>query len=352
MKKFEIDHFVKDKLAHLQPEFDEQAWDDLEKKLDKEDHSQRAFIWWWQLDKIAAVFVVGLFGYLVYYLYTNNSVDNHIPLYAENSINFLKKAEKKTDVSPRQKEQKNDSYVYQEPKKIIKPFVEKKLIVPVSQKEEQTIAINFDRRFQDKYFHNDFSKDLKPAKAFVIDSSFVANQVSKKNKRKRQSFGVALSPVISPNGLQAGLGYTHEVALSKNVSVLSGINYTPWSSNMPVNAINTLSSPSSINPDVKVKLNTIEIPLEAKVKVAKNVAVSGGVSNTLLIKETIGNVVNNNPELSISSINLGVSYDIKISKNSQINLQPYYRIPVQSIGLSGTQLSGFGLRTGFSYNTR
>jgi hypothetical protein len=357
MKKFEIDNFIKDKLVHLQPEFDEQAWDDLEKKLDREDDNRKALLWWWQWDKIAAIFVVGFFGYLAHYLYTNNSVENRKPLYAKNTTKSSDKLEKNLKTSPRQEEKQDIFYTYQEPKNTFKPLQNKKRIVTVSQEQtEEAQALSFDKSLQNKYFHNDFSLDLKPAQAFAIDSNFVANQgVSKKNRRKRQSFGVALSPVISPKGLQGGLGYTHEVALTDKVSVMSGINYTPWSSSQPsailLGGVSN-SSVNFVNPDIKVKLNTIEIPIEAKVKVAKNVAVSGGVSNTLLINETIGNVVNNNPELSISSINLGVSYDIKISKNSQINLQPYYRIPVQSVGLSGTQLSGFGLRTGFSYNTR
>ncbi|MCU0436795.1 MAG: hypothetical protein MUC49_02710 [Raineya sp.] len=355
MKKFEIDNFIKDKLAHLQPEFDEQAWDDLERKLDNEDDDRKAILWWWHWDKIAAIFVVGFFGYLTHYLYTNHSQKNNNQAFTKIQIKKSGRIEKKIETLSSSKEQQEIVYSYQEPKTISKTLQSKKLVVAVSQQYPQEAqTLSFDRNLQDKYFHNDFSDELNPNKVFLIDSNLTFKQeITKKNKHKRQSFGVALSPVISPKGLQAGLGYTHQVALSEKVSVVSGISYTPWTSNMPMKLTGGVtSSMGSVRPDVKVKLNTIEIPLEAKVKVAKNVAVSGGISNTLLLKETIGNVVNNDPELSISSINLGVSYDIKISKNSQLNLQPYYRIPIQSVGISGTQFSGFGLRTGFSYNTR
>jgi len=355
MKQFDVDNFFKEKLTNLQPEFNEHAWDDLEKRLDnQEDHE--TVVAWWRWGKVAAVFVVGFLGYLSYSYYTGNQTDK-FDSYAQSFLPFVIESSPKEikTVEPVESEKVMNKIQQASlnPHTSSKVYKGKRQLVKLERSKntnKEVAALNFDRKLKEKNFEPESSEDIKESLAsFSLDSHWVASPdepMSRENVRGQHTFGVAFSPIINPQGLQAGIGYTHEVAISEKTSVLSGLNYTPWASNLPTFDANGISAPT------KVKLNTLEIPLEAKVKVGKNVAVSGGVSNTILLKETIGNVVNNNAEWNISSINVGVSYDIKISKHSQLNLQPYYRIPLQSVGLSGTQISGFGLRTGFSYNTR
>jgi len=349
MEKMKIDEFFKEKLTNLEIEFDEEVWNDLEKKLDKKKRRDRVLVWWWHWEKIAAVFVFGSLGYGIYHFSEkefhkqNNQVElvaRQEPKEASNKKQNLEPTPRNTATTSRKQEN-----VFLFPK-----IKEPKNFTYTQENPKQVEAINLDRILEERNIHTSIALQ---ALTLDVSDSLATNTASEENKKSTNishTIGLAFSPVISPNGLQAGLGYTHEFGITERASLVSGVAYTPWAGTnnlaMANNAQNSfIPDPASNN----IRLQTLEIPLETKIKITENLSVSSGISNTFLLQEKIADVVNNDFEWSISSLNVGVQYDIHIGKNSQLNLQPYYRFPLQSIGSAGTQISGFGLRAGYSY---
>ena len=347
MERINIDDFFKEKIIETHTEFDEQAWDSLETLLDKKKRKDKVFVWWWHWEKIAAVFLLGLLGYAVYDF-------NYKPKSEKNQVAFKKQiAPEKTfafkeslpeSIEKNQKKQpivnyKNDTYT---PKK------NPQIIVIQFENSNHEETINLDRNLQERFLEN--RKEIKVANLAISDSSLLANETANEPEKQNIShtIGFAFSPAISPNGLQAGLGYTHEFGISERTSIVSGLAYTPWTSSNNNNAF-VDNTASMVDVGNNIRLQTIEIPLEAKIKITEKLSFSSGISNTFLLQEKIGDAINNDFEWSISSLNVGLQYDLRIGKNSHLNLQPYYRFPLQSIGSVGTQISGFGLRAGYSY---
>lgn len=333
-----IDDFFREKISTIQVEFEEEAWNDLEKQLNKKKHKERVLLWWWHWEKIAAVLLIGFLGYGVYDFNQNSSgskrqvgqknerkeakIFSFRKAFSKNSIknqentstpsykNFITENKNKTKIIHFTSQNKADSVIF----------------------ERNLVARNLPRK--QWYWHS-------PSTSNSLVSH--ANQEKKNTWKVSHTIGFAFSPLISPSALQAGVGYTHEFGVSKRTSVVSGLAYTPWVGNTKKNDNHLVATNKNVH------LQTIEIPLEAKVKITEKLSISSGVNNTFLLQEKIGDATNNDLEWGISSLNIGVQYDLRIGKNSYINLQPYYRFPLQSIGSAGTQISGFGVRTGYSY---
>lgn len=352
MEKMNIDEFFKEKLIKIETEFEEDAWEDLEAQLDKKERKDRVFVWWWHWEKIAAVLVIGFWGYVGYYFTQNPAISTQ-----KNLVELISKQKTEKTFSPPKAQQKNieSSKERQElVKNMPSPFIQKHIIYIEfweNQQPETHKAENFDRDLQERNLR---SSSEKIAFALPIPDSlntWAAHSETPSNHfGVSHSFGFAFSPVISPSGLQAGLGYTHELGISEKTSIVSGLAYTPWTSSLANNLSPASNLSNALPVDASnIRLQTLEIPLEAKIKITEKLSVSSGVSNTLLLQEKIGEAINNEFEWSISSLNVGLQYDLRVSKNSYLNLQPYYRFPLQSVGSAGTQISGFGLRAGYSY---
>lgn len=342
MERINIDDFFKEKITNIHTEFEEEAWKDMETLLDKKKSKDKVLVWWWHWEKIAAVLLLGFLGYSIYdFSYKNTSQKNQIVL--KNKIapekafalkeNLLESTEKNQQKQPILNNKKNTYNSKKHPQ----------ITVVYFENERPEEAISFDRDLEERNLKNSWKVEAR--NLFLADSlnNFLASERedSKLNPKVAHTIGFAFSPVISPKGLQAGLGYTHELGISERTSIVSGVAYTPWTSKVANN--------SAIDAGNNIHLQTLEIPLEAKVKITEKLSFSGGVSNTLLLQEKIGDAINNDFEWSISSLNIGLQYDLRLGKNSYLNLQPYYRFPLQGVGSAGTQISGFGLRTGYSY---
>lgn len=349
-KKIYIDDFFKEKITQVFVEFDEQAWEDLEAQLDKKKRKDRLIVWWWHWEKVAAIFVFGLLGYGSFYFLqkpTHKQAISDIKFISEKKVNIYPKTYNKPQNAEIEKQNiqlHTETSLVNKQKTLKKPHQE----ATIETNREEVAHTYLDRNLQARNLKSSFQ--IGSTKLNFADTTSQFEEDEAKNLAKvAHKFGFALSPVLSPNGLQAGLGYTHEFGISECTSLVSGVAYTPWTgtSNIMADNAGNLVYPSQT--DNNVRLQTLEIPLEAKIKIVENLSVSSGISNTLLLQEKAGEVINNDFEWSITSLNLGLQYDIRIGKNSQLNLQPYYRFPLQSIGSAGTQISGFGLRAGYSY---
>ena len=117
--------------------------------------------------------------------------------------------------------------------------------------------------------------------------------------------------------------------------------------------------------NLKSNCSVIEIPLKAKYdfisKTNFDLFVSGGVSSYIITKEkNVYNVTLNGSQEKLLGVykknnyglpavaNISIGYEHSISKNLNIRIEPYLKIPLQGMGVGSLHVTSAGLQLGIT----
>jgi hypothetical protein len=116
---------------------------------------------------------------------------------------------------------------------------------------------------------------------------------------------------------------------------------------------------------VQSKISVLEIPINLKYDVLKvkkgNLFVSGGISSYILTNEKNqyqasmnGNnetMTGNYPEHQnyfAAAANVSAGYECRAGKNASLRIEPYFQIPIKTIGMGSMHVVSTGVRLGIT----
>jgi hypothetical protein len=237
------------------------------------------------------------------------------------------------------------------------------------------------------------SRESKPAEKVTGFESFLKQEQLAKSKnetaeksvsnRDKWELGLMVAPSISNNNkLNLGYGLSMGYALSKRVSVVSGVSYNDMTASnqvsAPVNTASIVSGDAKNLESVEADISGIDIPLGIKYNLSKKVYANVGVSafavlnqrqnNTYLQETTMQStstdpnsfgeirmlvmnqrVTEKAPEPSVDSKLIGfynLSFGIKqpLSKKNTLSLEPFVKLPMKESGPDNLKLIGTGIK--------
>lgn len=205
----------------------------------------------------------------------------------------------------------------------------------------------------------------------------------KNEKGPRQKIPFSLAIAVGPDfnsttaiiGGKTNLafGVSIGIGITKKISVQTGLNY--GHKNYNANAFNyTFNNPNTKNTiaEVNAACKVIEIPLRASLNISENqqrrIAINAGLSSYLMVKENyiyqyktesgrtnrLVEVDNKNRHI-LSVIDLSATYSIKLkNKKLAFGIEPYLKIPLTGIGEGSVPLksSGISLKLSYDFNKR
>lgn len=121
--------------------------------------------------------------------------------------------------------------------------------------------------------------------------------------------------------------------------------------------------------DLEGQSSLIEIPIKVKYDIiskrSADIFIAGGISSYLMIKEknvynvtlngdhqTITAVYNNNHFQLPAVANISLGYEHGISKNLQVRVEPFIKIPLRGIGVGSLPVTSAGLQVGFTHRLK
>lgn len=232
---------------------------------------------------------------------------------------------------------------------------------------------------------NSFETFLKHESQVLAGNGSVKELNKKTNKWE---MGVMVAPSIgSAKKLNMGYGVSMAYALSDKVSINSGIAYNEMAASKDIAAAPVtmgLAGTKDVE-STEAKLVGIDIPLEIKYHVNKNVYANVGVSafavigqqrnNTYLegrvvqnsfvsvdgsqreesfaVKERVVEEVPVESEIKngryLGFYNFSVGYKQKVSKNNSISIEPFMKVPMKEVTKENLRMLGTGVRLKFDF---
>lgn len=213
-----------------------------------------------------------------------------------------------------------------------------------------------------------------------------AKQAPKENTAKRDKWelGLMVAPSIANNNkLNLGYGLSMGYALSKKVSVVSGISYNDMnaSNQVPSAPLNTAAFFTGESKDlqsVEASVSGIDIPLGIKYNLSKKVYANVGVSAFAVLNERKNNtyiegrpvqtvssdpgtagemrivvmnqkVTEKAPDPSVGDKYIGfynLSFGVKqpLSKKNTLSLEPFVKLPMKETSADNLKLIGTGIK--------
>ncbi|TKC04889.1 hypothetical protein [Pedobacter frigoris] len=228
------------------------------------------------------------------------------------------------------------------------------------------------------------------ADPFLRQGAIASANNSTKDLNKRNAkweMGLVLAPSFgNTKKLHMGYGVSMAYALSDKISLSSGIAYNEMAASKNVSAPVTMGIAKTKDiQSTEAKLIGIDIPLEIKYHVSKNVYANVGVSafavldqkrnNTYLEDKIVQNsyvasdgssrseayavsekVVEEAPvEAEIKNgrylgfYNFSVGYKQKISKNNSVSIEPFMKLPMKEVTKENLRMLGTGVRLKFDF---
>jgi len=205
---------------------------------------------------------------------------------------------------------------------------------------------------------------------------------SSTNKDKWE-MGLMVAPSIgNSNKLNLGYGISMGYALSKKVSVVSGISYNDMTASnqvsSPINTASIVSGNAKNLESIEADISGIDIPLGIKYNLSKKVYANVGVSafavlnqrqsNTYLQETTVQSastdpntfgevrimvmnqrVTEKAPEAAVDSKLIGfynLSFGVKqpLSKKNTLSLEPFVKLPMKESGPENLKMIGTGIK--------
>lgn len=208
-------------------------------------------------------------------------------------------------------------------------------------------------------------------------------KASTNRKEDKWEMGLVVSPSFgNTKKLNMGYGVSMGYALTDKISLNSGVSYSEMaaSKNLPPQ-VNTsaIADGSKSLESIEAKVTGIDIPLEIKYRVSKNLYANVGVSAFAVINQRQSNsyvqekvveravyssvgsdqlktfavnerVVEQAPESEIKDgryigfYNFSFGYKQKISKGKAVSIEPFMKVPMKEVSKENLRLIGTGVR--------
>ncbi len=233
----------------------------------------------------------------------------------------------------------------------------------------------------DSITKKNISGNLESQESEKINNDTQAGKTKKKaatisQKKKGMYMGLFAGPDFSRvkeksfgnSGFDAGLllGFR----LNSRLSFESGIfwnkkYYSSEGSNFSMDKVGTTMPTGMIIDNLKSKSSVIEIPLKVKydfsAKKNSGLFVAGGVSSYIMMKErNMYSVIYNGTQQKMEGVyekkdygipavaNLSFGYEHNVSRNINIRIEPYLKIPLQGMGVGSLPVTSAGLHVGIT----
>ena len=397
----EIIAHIKDSLSSYEEAYVPGAWEHFNKR---EVHKPGLLLWIGRLSSAAAVLVVGS----LLFWYADKSPDSEqvktVSAQSQDAITPApdKPADgvEKIEISGEELvsiEKKRATYAYtavisEKPVNVTVAYeVVEVAPIPVKPKVEPLIAqavplaeTNPIERVDSRSTFEEFLKSESKNTAHVANKANV-------EKGNKWAVGVVVSPSIgSTNKINMGYGLSMGYALSDKVSLNSGISYNELAASRSV--VDQLNSPASTAiageskslESIEQRVTGIDIPLDIRYNLGKNVYANVGVSafavidqhrnNTYLQEKVVerasfdvatGNEFKNQilnekvtedvPESEIDNnkyigfYNFSFGYKQKVAKDKSISIEPFMKVPMREITKDNLRLMGTGIKLRFDF---
>jgi hypothetical protein len=220
---------------------------------------------------------------------------------------------------------------------------------------------------------------------FLAQETKVAT-IKSSSKSSKWDFGIELLPTVLQSKVNLGAGITTEYKLSDKFSLSSGISYIALNAGQKVadpQPVSLMSSKKLVAFDANIK--AIDIPISLTFNVNKQLYTSIGVSyfnvlserrsNNYLTEMSVSRSTLNSAtgevesqETQISQLNTEVTEDVpldgnsylgfmnfsighkqKLSKEHQIIIEPFLKVPVGKLSTEDLKLSNGGVKLRFSF---
>ena len=224
------------------------------------------------------------------------------------------------------------------------------------------------------------------------ESKNTANVTGKENVEKgnKWALGVVVSPSIgSTNKLNMGYGLSMGYALSDKVSLNSGISYNELAASRNIDQVaapasTAIAGESKSLESIEQRVTGIDIPLDIRYNLGKNVYANVGVSafavidqnrnNTYLQEKVVDRssfasptstefknqilsekVTEDAPESEIDHnkyigfYNFSFGYKQKVAKDESISIEPFMKVPMKEITKDNLRLMGTGIKLRFDF---
>jgi len=197
--------------------------------------------------------------------------------------------------------------------------------------------------------------------------------------------GVVVSPSFgNTKKLNMGYGISMGYALTDKISLNSGVSYSEMAAtkNLPATVSNSFIASGSKNLEsIEAKVSGIDIPLEIKYRVSKNLYANVGVSafavinqkqsNSYIQEKVVERAVNSDTGLDqlktfavnervveqasqseseikdgryIGFYNFSFGYKQQISKGKAVSIEPFMKVPMKEVSKENLRLIGTGVR--------
>lgn len=394
LNDIDFDKAFKTRITEELPEFEEESWLKMEKKLRKRER----LIYY----RYASILLVLLSFGMGFYLLSKNNINKVDTIVSKKpdvkkGLNTGNGVKSITELAPAQQNKnvfnepsktldlKNNSFKtipsYTTPKN--EKFISTESIA--AQNSSNTIPTNkqditvIQQPTNPQIVQNVIASSTP--NATKIDSPLTKSKTEIVIKGKRQipiSVAIVAGPDFSSTGSLVGgrtgisFGATVAIGLTKKLSVQTGISY--GSKNYTSSAYKYSFPNSNINKasfsGIDAACEVLEIPLRASYNISENqkrsIELNAGLSSYLMIKENyvfkytkesnrtdrITNVANANQHY-LSVVELSATYNIKLkNKKFAFGIEPYVKIPITGIGEGSVPLksSGVSLKLRYDFN--
>jgi hypothetical protein len=397
LNDIDFDKAFKTRITEELPEFEEESWLKMEKKLRKKER----LVYY----KYASILLLLLSFGIGFYLLGKENSNKVVSIVSKNSENKdntiignnAKPLTKPEDQGLNQPNKPTNNYSHQTP--ILKNQHFKAILTHAVTLKDEKFIQKENRAVQNPSNINPIKTQdvigIQPANQNAqnvtanvdanisqVDTGLIKpkNKVQTKIKRKIPiSVAIVAGPDFSStNSLIGGktgvsIGATVAVGLTKKLSIQTGISF--GSKNYSSSAYDyAFSNPNANKANfsgIEAACEVVEIPLRASYNISENnkrsIELNAGLSSYLMVKENyvfkykdlnradrITDVANKNQHY-LSVVELSATYNIKLkNKNFAFGIEPYVKIPITGIGEGNVPLksSGVSLKLRYDFNKK
>lgn len=381
---------IRESLTGHEEEYVPGSWENFNKNEGKK---TVPVIWLWRLSSAAAVLLVVGAGIILF----NQKATDQVPLH---TVQNKKEIVKETPVVPIESKPSKNARVntvrVHEASNILavasdETFIAKESTIVTSAPAVETKIV------EPKTDVAKTQTDPKPIESKALGIQDFLNNETKKNQGEalakastsqhedKWEMGLVVSPSFgNTKKLNMGYGISMGYALTDKISLNSGVSYSEMAAtkNLPATVSNSFIASGSKNLEsIEAKVSGIDIPLEIKYRVSKNLYANVGVSafavinqkqsNSYIQEKVVERAVNSDTGLDqlksfavnervveqaseseseikdgryIGFYNFSFGYKQKISKGKAVSIEPFMKVPMKEVSKENLRLIGTGVR--------
>lgn len=383
---------IRESLTGHEEEYVPGSWENFNKNEGKK---TVPVIWLWRLSSAAAVLLVVGAAIILF----NQKATDQVPV---QNVQYKKEIEtvKETPVVPIESKQSKNARAntvrVQEASNILAVASDETFIAKESTIVTSAPAVEA-KIVETKTDVAKTQTDPKPIESKALGIQDFLNNETKKNQGEalakastsqhedKWEMGLVVSPSFgNTKKLNMGYGISMGYALTDKISLNSGISYSEMAAtkNLPATVSSSFIASGSKNLEsIEAKVSGIDIPLEIKYRVSKNLYANVGVSafavinqkqsNSYIQEKVVERAVNSDTGLDqlksfavnervveqaseseseikdgryIGFYNFSFGYKQKISKGKAVSIEPFMKVPMKEVSKENLRLIGTGVR--------